>query len=137
VDGERAGCPRQRAQGSRRRSRHEGGDVVGESLPLRKFQTIRSISLGMCSGASQSFSALLIYGGLPIEVTAGSRATGGCQLRQARKGAAVTTSPVCRGGAWLSLVAAIPIHLAFPWSLTTRCPIWYLRASGARRPSLT
>jgi hypothetical protein len=44
---------------------------------------------------------------LPIEVTAGSRATDGRKPRQAREGAAVAASAVCRGGAWLSLVSAI------------------------------
>jgi hypothetical protein len=45
---------------------------------------------------------------LPSEVTAGSRATDGREPRQARKGAAAATFAVCRGGAWLSLVPAIP-----------------------------
>jgi len=44
---------------------------------------------------------------LPVEVTAGSRATDIRELRQARKGAAVTVLDVCRGSAWLSLVPAI------------------------------
>ena len=44
---------------------------------------------------------------LPVEVTAGSRATDIREPRQARKGAAVTVLDVCRGGAWLSLVPAI------------------------------
>jgi len=44
---------------------------------------------------------------LPVEVTAGSRATDIRELRQARKGAAVTVLDVCREGAWLSLVSAI------------------------------
>jgi len=43
---------------------------------------------------------------LPSEVTAGSRATDGRELRQTRKGAAAATSAVCRGSAWLSLVPA-------------------------------
>jgi len=43
---------------------------------------------------------------LPLEVTARSRATADRQPRQARKGAAATVLVVCRGGAWLSLVAA-------------------------------
>ena len=47
---------------------------------------------------------------LPVEVTAGSRATDDRELRQARKGAAVTVLDVCRGGAWLSLVLAICIY---------------------------
>ncbi len=40
-------------------------------------------------------------------MTAGSRATDIRELRQTRKGAAVTVLNVCRGSAWLSLVPAI------------------------------
>jgi len=48
-------------------------------------------------------------------VTAGSRATNGRQPRQARKGAAATASVVCRGGAWLSLLAARRAFVRIGW----------------------
>ena len=60
-------------------------------------------------GSNPSLSAISFSGYgtyLPSEVTAGSRATDGRELRQTRKGAAAATSAVCRGGAWLSLVPA-------------------------------
>jgi len=62
---------------------------------------------------------------LPVEVTAGSRATDIRKLRQARKGAAVADLDVCRGGAWLSLVPAILMAsqkvcpAALPWFCRT------------------
>lgn len=55
----------------------------------------------------QIFTTIKFRSSLPVEVTAGSRATDIRELRQTRKGAAVTVLDVCRGGAWLSLVPAI------------------------------
>ena len=60
-------------------------------------------------GSNPSLSAITFSchsTNLPSEVTAGSRATDGRELRQTRKGAAAATSAVCRGSAWLSLVPA-------------------------------
>ena len=86
----RPGRPRQRVQGRQRRNQQDAGDEVAES-PSPPY----------------SYIVLGFRLRLPVEVTAGSRATDIRELRQARKGAAVTVLCVCRGGAWLSLVSAI------------------------------
>ena len=38
----RTGCPRQREQGSRRRSQRDAGDEVDESLAIRHFKLYNS-----------------------------------------------------------------------------------------------
>jgi len=94
------------------------GEGVGESLPLRQFFFPVTLKMRKCFGFSgklllfmrYDLNVLVFVSGrgryLPSEVTAGSRATDGRELRQARKGAAAAASAVCRGGAWLSLVPA-------------------------------
>ncbi len=43
---ERTGCPRQRAQGSRRRNHPDGGDEVGESYLLRHMKKMNIVVNG-------------------------------------------------------------------------------------------
>ncbi len=80
----------------------------GEVTERPKVHDWKSCVLKGTEGSNPSLSAISFCASLslPLEVTAGSRATDGRELRQARKGAAATASAVCRGSAWLSLVTA-------------------------------
>ena len=83
----------------------------GEVTERLKVLAWKACVVQATEGSNPSLSAInfdnIQVNVLPLEVATGSRATGARELRQAWKGAAVTMSSVCRGGAWLPLVVAI------------------------------
>ncbi len=97
------------AAGGRKADRMSASASAGEPTQEQAGCLRRS---GRIPPSPPVLKSLVAFWSLPTEVTAGSRATDGRKLRQARKGAAVVAFSVCRGGAWLSLVPAILFGVA-------------------------